>query len=622
MTQTYPEISFPIPHPASPPPLIKNTILSRAAAIFDIPFIVELICNHLTSKEIWTCYRVNTAWRELFGIYRYQNVRFANLNSEQTWDILENACRIRTLEIDIQEGRLFLDNPAVLSWPSHKARSKPECINLQELTCVDLQYSCKCIPGYAHSRSCSPSIDPNYISALDLIHQNPMLQRLKVDSIRFETSRGRVFNEQILRSLSGMCFLTHLCIKVSAPVSKILENLPVSLQELEVVSVGRDDSFEEFSTRAINLRRLSSRGLSSRLILFILNLFSSLEDVDLWMSNSAEEEDVKSALITNCPRIHSIRFARRLNSDFSTLVNAYPNGLRVLDCGLSHDPIESTLTMNALLNHSLRTLEILRLDCHLRKVRVQVGTLLRSCSNLKVLDIRSKSYDTDKGVALWDILFDKNSASYPFRHIASNPTETINIPTHTPWACRNLEELHLTISDTSGRLKNSSFEEKQIWTARLIGQLYQELRSLKQLTKPHLNWMCRKNDLGDKLICELGLKTMVQYGQPIQYRMSREDLQWMNIRWITMEEFEESRRQEQVRYVADMERKRRNQSRKQCYELPPISLQRYCDYCACLHDDEWDEIDEWPSPVDRKKQFKTGKQYCRRSLKNAPSKKS
>ncbi|KAF9360807.1 hypothetical protein BGX26_007569 [Mortierella sp. AD094] len=604
MTQTQP---FPLsswcgvsnishaPHPAASPPSTKstrptNTSSSCAATIFDIPLIVDLICSNLTPKEIWSCYRVNTTWRDLFGIHRFQNVRFADTNPGQTWDILDNSRRIRTLKIDIAEGNLFLNSPAS-SWPSYIARPEPKCMNLRELACVDLRYLCDC-RSQDHDWWCSPHSDLILTSALELVNRNPMLQRLEVDSSWFESNRDNAFNDQILHSLSAMRHLELIKIKVSTreQIPKILENLPESLQDLELHTQEYDDldSLQEVTiTRARNLRRLCIRGTIEWLTPSILQLFPLLEDVVLSVSDSQSEGEIKAALIAHCPKIHSIRFLGETKT-ISSLISTYPNGLRSLQALVPLDSGDNILAMKALLRHSLNTLETLRLNCYLRKMSIQVGTLLRSCPNLKVVSLKIETSKLKKahGVALRDILHDKSCSSYPSRSALHtlDSSRIVDIPNHTPWACRNLEEFQLSISDTSGPPGRLSLEEKQIWTARQIGQLYQELRSLKRLTTLQLNWKCRKNDLGNKLTCETGLRIMVQHGQPKQYRMSRDDLLWMNIRWPALAEIEEQRLQEQLRLIADKEFVRRNMSRPQ-----------------------------W------KKEFKTGEPYLRRSLKSGHS---
>ncbi|KAF9390183.1 hypothetical protein BGX21_011532 [Mortierella sp. AD011] len=560
---------FQVPHPASFPSSIKSTrretvSSSCAVTIFDIPLIVDLICSNLAPKEIWSCYRVSTTWRDLFGIHRFQNVRFADTNPGQTWDILENSRRIRTLKIDIAEGKFFLNNPTS-SWPSYVGRPEPKCTNLQELTCVDLRYLCDC-KSKDHDWWCSPRTDLDLTSALELVNRNPMLQRLEVDSCWFESNRDNAFNHEILHSLSTMRHLEHIKIKISTreQIPKILENLPESLQDLELYTEEYDDldSLQEVATtRARKLQRLCIRGTIEWLTPSILQLFPLIEEVDLAVSDNQSEREIKSALIAHCPKVHSI---------------------------LRLDSSDNILVMNALLRHSLNTLETLRLNCYLRKMSVHVGTLLRSCPNLKVMDLKIETSKLKKahGVALRDILHDKSCTSYPSRsaHRISDPSRTLEIPGHTPWACRNLEELQLSISDTSGPLGRLPLKEKQIWTARQIGQLYQELRSLKRLTTLQLNWKCRKNDQGDKLVLETGLRSMAQHGQPRQYYMSRDDLLWMNIRWPALAEIEERKLQERLREVADKEFARRNTSRPQ-----------------------------W------KKEFKTGKPYLRRSLKTGQS---
>ncbi|KAG0015822.1 hypothetical protein BGZ80_009614 [Entomortierella chlamydospora] len=594
-------------------------IEGRASRYFTVLF-CNLICSNLTPKEIWNCYRVNTTWRDLFGIHRFQNVRFTDTNPGQTWDILENSRRIRTLKIDIAEGNFFLNNPTS-SWPSHVGRPEPKCTNLQELTCVDLRYLCDC-KSKDHDWWCSPRTDLDLTSALELVNRNPMLQRLEVDSCWFESNRDNAFNHEILHSLSTMRHLEHIKIKISTreQIPKILENLPESLQDLELHTEEYDDldSLQEVATtRARKLQRLCIRGTIEWLTPSILQLFPLIEEVDLAVSDSQSEREIKSALVTHCPKVHSIRFQGETKF-VSSLVSAYPNGLRSLQATVPLDSGDNILAMKALLRHSLNTLETLRLNCYLRKMSVHVGTLLRSCPNLKVMDLKIETSKLKKahGVALRDILHDKSCASYPSRsaHRILDPSRTLEIPGHTPWACRNLEELQLSISDTSGPPGRLSLEEKQIWTARQIGQLYQELRSLKRLTTLQLNWKCRKNDQGDKLVRETGLRIMSQYGQPRQYYMSRDDLLWMNIRWPALAEIEEQKLQERLRAVADKEFARRNTSRPQWYDSTKSNT-CWNDLCEVWHD----PIDEWTFPAHRKKEFKTGKPYLRRSLKTGQS---
>ncbi|KAF9114646.1 hypothetical protein BGX27_010223 [Mortierella sp. AM989] len=633
MTQSFPLISwcrvpfpFRAPHPASSPFLIQSTssfdvASSCTATIFEIPLIVDLICTYLTPKEIWNCYRVNTTWNGLFGIHRYRDVRFADTSSGQSWDILENSYRIRNLKIDMSEGALFFNNPS-LSWPTYKARSVPRCTNLQELACVDLKYLCDC--PEIHLWWCSARWDDVFTSALDLIHQNPMLKRLEIDVSWFENGED-VLNAQILRTLSGMRFLEYIKIKVRAreQILKILESLPASTQDLELYAEDFDDHdfIQDFTTiQAQSVRKLSVRGTIIWHIGTILPLFPLLENVVLSVPDGGIEDQVISALTAHCPKIHSIQIL-----DFcyliSTLVDAYPNGLRSFHAPLLLDHGGDALVMKALLRHSVNTLETLHMSCYFPRISAEIGVLLRSCPNLKVVELKfgSPGIKKTKGMALRDLLYEKDSTNYPSRtSLGSAMMATTH--KHTPWACRNLEELHLSISDTSGPIGKVPLEEKKIWTARQIGLLYQELRSLKRLTNLHLNWKCRKNDQGDKLAHETGLRIMNQYGQPQQYRMSRSDLIWMNIHWPTLAEIEENEVQEQLCAAADREFARENMSRQHWYDVIPRSCicPRRCDD-LCYSWTERLEPEDWPCRVNKKRQRKAGQPFRRKPLNDTPA---
>ncbi|KAF9431348.1 hypothetical protein BGZ76_000426 [Entomortierella beljakovae] len=621
-------ISFPYPpldiHPASFPPCgesIKNKNIFTCS-IFDIPHILDSICWFLASKDIWNCYRVNTSWHEKFSIYRYQNVRFAETTPFESWDIIENSRYIKSLTIDISDGSHFLSSPKSLLEP-YALRPKPQCIKLRELIYADHRYQCRCSYSKRHWFFCSPQDPPN-TSAFRLIGQNPLLQSLEVDANWIDRAPD-IFDDQFLVPLSNLCFLTNLKISVNQGISllKVLDNLPLSVKVLELELFFNFNDFDQNSHSFIenkvvkekNVQELRLQCPCPRIATYVLSSFPRLEDITFSTDDSSDSiisHEVITSLTTCCPRLHSIRINGSVIAAID-LVESYTNGLRVLQAKLIVVPTLNTFVLKSIITHSSNTLQTLRLDCCLRGLSAEIGKVLRLCPNLEVLDLGPSRQKKPKGVALRDILFGQDCKEYPSKYDPIKKEQII--PRRLQWACRNLKELRLLISDTSGPCWSKSFKEKQIWTACQIEQLYQELESLERLSTLNLQWKCQDNDLGDKLVYETALSIMDRYGQPKERKISRQDLLWMGIQWPTQQEFNNQDKQYELIDIAEDEFMKHE-------SVPCLEdwIEEYIHYPSRegffteLDYFSRDDIYDFNFLVNTKRQFKTGKQYERRSF--------
>jgi hypothetical protein len=63
---------------------------SISNSIFDIPLILDLICDNLTKDNLLPCLQVSCDWH---GLFKFQalHVRFADLKNYRTWVILDHA---------------------------------------------------------------------------------------------------------------------------------------------------------------------------------------------------------------------------------------------------------------------------------------------------------------------------------------------------------------------------------------------------------------------------------------------------------------------------------------------------------------------------------------------------
>ncbi|KAG0196443.1 hypothetical protein BGX33_001633 [Mortierella sp. NVP41] len=179
-------------------------------SIFDIPHILDSICDHLSKDQLLHCLEVSRTWRQAFIPQALRHVRFTNLKDHQTWTILNSAAIIR---------------------PNYLMR---------------------------------PSIVDQTKNALLMIETSPRLHTLTVEKVSRQY-RADHFTDAVFRSIS-----TH---KVAHPdQANLFQSLPVGIQDFEFSALswyptGRNAPFawpdpSEFSeTRYLALERLAIRGL-------------------------------------------------------------------------------------------------------------------------------------------------------------------------------------------------------------------------------------------------------------------------------------------------------------------------------------------------------------------------
>ncbi|KAF9925421.1 hypothetical protein FBU30_004777 [Linnemannia zychae] len=189
-------------------------------SIFDIPLVVDLICDYLSKRELLPCLEVSRHWRSVFRPQVLRCVEFVNLKSHQTWVVLDRAARIRSLTIDICDGGWFLNRSI-------------SCTNLKELHCVDYNYlpERQIFGTYPNTTV----VDQNQ-NALLLLTTNPSLQTFTVSHDRGEY-RVDHFTETVFKSLVAHRSLTkvHISINTIAPrfLLDLFNSLPVNLQDFE-----------------------------------------------------------------------------------------------------------------------------------------------------------------------------------------------------------------------------------------------------------------------------------------------------------------------------------------------------------------------------------------------------
>ncbi|KAK3834233.1 MAG: hypothetical protein JOS17DRAFT_773140 [Linnemannia elongata] len=202
--------------------LLNNT---PQISIFDIPHILDLICEDLSKNQILACLEVSRTWRAIFLPQALRFVRFSNLKRHQTWTILHSAGLIRSLTIDIADAGWFLDNAIGSSYYAH----------LRDLHCVDFNYHHKPKPmGHYYTRP--PIVDQSQ-NALRLIEFCPNLRSLTVDHLSRQY-RTDHFTEDVFKSIYTHTSLATIKIHLERVPWEFLtvlnKSLPASIKDFEL----------------------------------------------------------------------------------------------------------------------------------------------------------------------------------------------------------------------------------------------------------------------------------------------------------------------------------------------------------------------------------------------------
>ncbi|KAG0215223.1 hypothetical protein B0O80DRAFT_474694 [Mortierella sp. GBAus27b] len=589
-------------------------------SIFDIPLIIDAICDSLELSDIWSCYRVNKTWRCLFGPHRYKTIQFAYLDPYQTWDILNKAHRIRRLQIDLADAGYFINAP---------------CTQLRELVCMDMGYLWRSDddndddddwPFPPEWKELEPSVN-----ALSLIGTNPNLRTLEL-SYRSWMVRPDPFSKDIFASLSSHQSLREISISLVVRLGffrDLLINLPKSLQRLDLsVHFDRHGQLDHVPSpiqlsQPTQLRYISFPVLPNNtedaLLIPVLKQSPLLEHIVIrQVAAPVFENGVIPALVGHCPNLHSFQHdfgSYEWLTGFIKLLEAYPNGMRRVV--LNHRwyfyqmdiavPESNKALTKALLAHSINTLESLEL----------VGTMdgwvdciaiLEQCPNLKEVQV-------DCPLSLDDLVRQPligMPRSWTGDSMNLDWTETLQAPPALPWACTKLERIWMNIGKPgetySGGVDllpqcfrtDDLIEDFATATILQIGILLSTLRSLKCLKHKQIYWNRNVNEAIEPLSFERGVFYMNQMGLR---GITQDDMYDMGFGWKSTADCQRAEESEKLQGIAIHERTGLDRVLHEDY---------YYWNVGAAKDFEMD----WPFNVDQKKFHKSGNLYSRRSLRS------
>ncbi|KAG0210142.1 hypothetical protein BGX31_001978 [Mortierella sp. GBA43] len=583
-------------------------------SIFDIPLIINAICDSLEPSDIWRCYQVNKTWCRLFGPHRYRTIRFSYLDSDQTWHILNNAHRIRRLRIDLADAGYFIDAP---------------CTRLRELICVDMGYMYDENDDDDDDDETWQELEPS-ANALSLIGKNPYLSTLVVN-YQPSVIWPMPFSMEVFSSISSHQSLTKISLEMAMDLRTLklfIMHLPKPLQDLEL-RIFLDRPYEDDPevppfvrfTQPTQLRSLlfrPSAAHANTILVPLLQHCPHLEHLKLrQVDRTTFEDKVAPALVKHCPNIRSLHhnfWNRDWLHGMTNLLDQYPRGIQslILHQNAVHahptTPPEYTgALIRVLLKHSANTLQVLRLTGYMGQWIVGSSSIMEQCPNLRELAITGLH-------SLDDLIQQPRQGASPSWR--TNPFWSRDTPQQVPvlpWVCTKLQSitlhfrkphdrrLGLLIQDEQETMESDiTVDELDTKTVLQVGILLSTLKTLKSLKVKSITWGEDVLGVTERVSLERAIFYMNQAGLT---GITPGDITALGLCWDTVLDRQRAEDEKKLIQVAINER---------------TGLDGHLNV-GRLNSGYWEAEDkemDWPFNVDQKKFHKCGTVYSRRSARS------
>ncbi|KAF9353847.1 hypothetical protein BGX26_008402 [Mortierella sp. AD094] len=601
--------------------------------------------------------------------YRYRDIDFTNLTTQQTENILENAYLIRTLTVDLMGAGYFLQesfpretmtppvSPYNFTALAMTAKSTTPT-NLKDLRCIDYGFD-----DNEWTTEELTSVD-RAVNALNLIELNPNLSSLKIDYKSWRYPGHEVLTDRVLEFISRHSNLTRIQWVSNAAygddIVRFLPRCPRSLQDLEISGCyshrGRPQAQQEVKSLKdqklpFSLRRLSLEGdicdHEKDYMFPLLQNSPKLEELSLPRIDDYSIRGLVDTIHQFCPGLRKISInnqecpglgfvglwgtaaAHLLLPDLSIPVadenstppvsedghkpnqlNLRQSSLREIQLSLCQDAnnvfYRAILGSGAIASSSPSQLQVLHIVDGALNSRTLPARILNRCPYMKDLSI-------DGGLDIdWTSI--------------SRLGVDLKALVEQDWVCTKMESLKLDIGIE--KQDDGGYSTGFMEFADLLRRLYQKLCSLKSLRKLELVWV----ELGKLYFTpiEILLSVMNNVGEDDQkdqrIKITRSDLEWMGlIGWPTTSQLNEHHHRnivysialkchralgkpddaQIIEYYLEDGFPDGNQNRAECYE----SWDGLMDpWYLCDEDDEW--LDE-PWYSNRKTYVRIGKCHKR-----------
>lgn len=512
-------------------------------SIFEIPLILDIICDLISPKDVWSCRRTCQVWSHNFEPYVWHHIRLSRRTArpfEATQLLQKNADRIRSLHIYIADT-IFL---------------VPSCTRLTQLTC----YGGSSSSSNNHNRDLSRQDDHNSNSsrpknspragATHLIAQNPHLECLTI-AMEFTALIPEYFTPPVLIGLRQSAISTlELDLRQTYDVTvlaAILLYCPDTLTELTINNTARFERtqfitelggdncqrislppWREFPSLTRLVLRHQLKFQEEAILFPLLRHSQHLRELALPSIRMSHSDTMVTILIESCPHIdRMLRFSEHDDLTHDRCLDilwAYPSLVEFAFC-YSEDMTPEVIEV--LLEQSGSTLEVLEVSAgfdtdNRARIGACVSQVLQRCPRLRKLKVVHEWEIEATGVGLQEFV--------EIQWAASRWLEELEIPIGSPgFFSLSIDEGDIWDRVMEGQRTADERDtpggiEQRMVNARRVLQLARRMKALPRLRNMKLLWM-------DPVVpIEDALELQREEGQDDEEVVDETFLRWMGLK--------------------------------------------------------------------------------------------
>lgn len=446
--------------------------MAEPTSVFEIPLLMDLICENLYKDEIAACRLVCRRWSLYFESPFWQDWELSDdskLDPEHRQALADHANCARDLVVSMTEkGSIgpFLQELAL------RKHARVGLHSLSSLNCLSVQES-KIPQGNSTVAR----------TVYYLIQQNLGLRKLSLADVSFHMFKNLdpvVNDASLLSVLADHSFLRTLILSSSRSVSDgqaraMLQHIPANLRILEVnweiSSHDKKNKFLDIGWKTNNsLRRLRLRGsfksYEYSVLIPFLERCPGLIEIALPSMNRDTPVSIANLFAATCPSIRELDLRAGQYTQAEILV--FLNQLSPLKMFMLGEGRYFRKLIWELVAKSGRTLEVLKFERNVQLAGIDMEHMLYSCPQLRVFE--ALTYPANGDLQSGDCSSLLLNSFVLDEHVDDPPR---------PWACKDLEELSITI-------ESSSNLDRSPVLLRNINKHISALANLKELT---ISWV-------------------------------------------------------------------------------------------------------------------------------------
>ncbi|KAG0211734.1 hypothetical protein BGX28_007496 [Mortierella sp. GBA30] len=443
--------------------------MSNTPSIFDLPLIVDLICQHLTRQDYFLCALVSKTFYQQSKRHLWRELSFVDVSEEYivTQDhqdaLLAHAHWIRELHISEAYAPVCV-----------LARPVSACTNLSYLKC-----------NFLHEQNAKA------FPILTLLERNPRLRHLEISTVHGDAHnlvRGLPQNIEaftsLLKVLKGHPSLETLSVKTvdrlcHKDLPLLLLNLPESLQSFTMATRDYND-FEDEEDEEDEEDVEEEQELEYDWP----DVYPRLKELDFSYWEGGNPKPFMFPLLSRCPLLEKLQLYRLYGDDLAQIVTFVRK-----HCPRFKDiEIDGAFTEDELLPlvDISRAMESLSLYCSFVSTSIFISQLTQKwCSTLT-----SVSMGNHCTLLSHDIQLLLSSCSQlTLVSVQCSGALRLSDLVQSKWTCLGLKKLRITFQDE--RVEQETLEqhwEQEARTRDWIKETYAQLGRLKRLRHLTIRW--------------------------------------------------------------------------------------------------------------------------------------